>query len=162
VGILWNPDYAPNRSRLKSMSEATQALGMTIASVEARGLDAFEQAFATMVRERTQAFVVLGDNVLFNYRRQISIMAVRNRLPTISSTKEFVEAGLLLSYGANVRELFRRSAVLIEKILKGAKPGDLPVEQPTKFELVVNLKTAKALGVEVPTSLLLRADEVIE
>jgi putative ABC transport system substrate-binding protein len=162
VGILWNPDFASNRSRLKSMSEATQALGMTPASVEARGLDALEQAFVAMVRERTQAFVVLGDPVLFNYRDQIGAMAVRNRLPAISSTKEFVEAGLLLTYGANVRDLFRRSAVFIDKIFKGAKPADLPVEQPTKFELVVNIKTAKALGVDVPPSVLARADEVIE
>jgi putative ABC transport system substrate-binding protein len=144
------------------MSEATQALGMTPASVEARGLDALEQAFVAMVRERTQAFVVLGDPVLFNYRDQIGAMAVRNRLPAISSTKEFVEAGLLLTYGANVRDLFRRSAVFIDKIFKGAKPADLPVEQPTKFELVVNIKTAKALGVGVPPSVLARADEVIE
>ena len=162
VGILWNPDFAPNRSRLKSMSEATQALGLTPIPAEARGLDALEQAFVAMVRERTQAFVVLGDPVLFNYRDQIGVMAVRNRLPAISSTKEFVEAGLLLTYGANVRDLFRGSAVFVDKIFKGAKPADLPVEQPTKFELVINLKTAKALGITVPPTLLTRADEVIE
>jgi putative tryptophan/tyrosine transport system substrate-binding protein len=162
VGILWNPDFAPNRSRLKSMSEATQALGLTPIPAEARGLDALEQAFVAMVRERTQAFVVLGDPVLFNYRDQIGVMAVRNRLPAISSTKEFVEAGLLLTYGANVRDLFRGSAVFVDKIFKGAKPADLPVEQPTKFELVVNIKTAKALGVDVPPFVLARADEVIE
>ena len=162
VGILWNPDFAPNRSRLKSMSEATQALGLTPIPAEARGLDALEQAFVAMVRERTQAFVVLGDPVLFNYRDQIGVMAVRNRLPAISSTKEFVEAGLLLTYGANVRDLFRRSAVFVDKIFKGAKPADLPVEQPTKFELVVNIKTAKALGIDIPPTLLTRADEVIE
>jgi putative tryptophan/tyrosine transport system substrate-binding protein len=162
VGILWNPDFAPNLSRLTSIRDVTQPLGLTLVPVEARGLDALEQAFATMVRERAQALVVLPDPVLFNYRQQIGVMAIRNRLPSTSGAKEFAEAGLLLTYGANLRDLFRRTAVFVDKIFKGAKPADLPIEQPTKFELVVNLKTAKALGVEVPTSLLQRADEVIE
>ncbi len=162
VGILWNPDFASNQSRLTSMREATQPLGLTLVSVEARGLDALEQAFATMVREHMQAFIVSGDPLLFNYRGQIGEMAIRNRLPGVSHLREFADAGLLLTYGVDFRDLFRRVAVFIDKIFKGAKPADLPVEQPTKFELVVNLKTAKALGVEVPTSLLQRADEVIE
>jgi len=115
-----------------------------------------------MVRERAQAFVVLGDAVLFDYRSQIVVAALRNRLPAISGAKQFAEAGLLLHYGVDFRDQFRRAALFVDKIFKGAKPGDLPVEQPTKFELVVNLKTAKALGVVVPPSLLLRADEVIE
>jgi putative ABC transport system substrate-binding protein len=162
VGILWNPGFAPNLSRLTSMWEASQALGLTLVPVEARGPDALEQAFATMVRDRTQAFVVLGEPVLFNYRSQISIMAIGNRLPAISTGREYAEAGFLLSYGSNFQDLFRRSAIFIDKIFKGAKPADLPVEQPTKFELVVNLKTAKALGLTVPATLLARADEVIE
>src|SRR5438132_336753 len=103
-----------------------------------------------------------GDTVLFNYRGQIAEMALRNRLPAASVQRELAEAGFLLTYGADLRDLYRRSAVFVDKIFKGAKPADLPVEQPTKFELVVNLKTAKALGVEVPASLLLRADQVIE
>ena len=162
VGILWNPDFASNQSRVESTREAAQGMGLMVVSVEARGQDAFEQAFTTMMKERTQAFVISGDAVLFNYRGQIAEMAMRNRLPAASSFKEFAEAGLLLAYGAEAQDLFHRSAVFVDKIFKGAKPADLPVEQPTKFELVVNLKTAKALGVEVPTSLLLRADEVIE
>ena len=162
VGILWNPDFAPNRSRLTSMREATQALGLTLVPAEARGLDALEQAFATMVRERAQAFVVLGDPVLFNYRGQIGVMAIRDRLPAISAAREYAEAGLLLTYGADFQDQFRRSAVFVDKIFKGAKPAELPVEQPTKFELVMNLKTAKALGLTVPPTLLARADEVIE
>jgi putative ABC transport system substrate-binding protein len=162
VSILWNQDFASYQSRLASMREATQALGLTLVPVEAGGLDAHEQAFATMVRERAQAFVVLGGAVLFNNRDQIAAMAVRDRLPAISTTREYAEAGLLLSYGPDLQDLWRRSAVFVDKIFKGAKPADLPVEQPTKFELVINLKTAKALGVEVPTSLLQRADEVIE
>jgi putative ABC transport system substrate-binding protein len=162
VGILWNPDFAPNQSRVESMREAARALGLTLVPVEARRLDALEQAFATMVGERAQALVVLPDPVLFNYRGQVGEMALRNRLPGVSSVREYAEAGLLLTYGVDFRDLFRRSAVFVDKIFKGAKPADLPVQQPTKFELLVNLKTAKALGVEVPTSLLQRADEVIE
>ena len=162
VGVLWNPDFAPNRNRLTSMKEAARPLGLTLVPVEARGLDALEGAFATMVRERAQAFVVLGDAVLFDYRSQIVVAALRNRLPAISGAKQFAEAGLLLHYGVDFRDQFRRAAFFVDKIFKGAKPADLPVEQPTKFELVVNLKTAKALGVVVPPSLLLRADEVIE
>jgi putative ABC transport system substrate-binding protein len=162
VGILWNPDFAPNRSRLASMREAARELGLTLVPVEARGLDALEQAFATMVRERAQAFVVLGESMLFSNRGEIAVMALRNRLPAASSLREFAEAGLLMTYGVGLRDLFRRSAVFVDKILKGAKPADLPVEQPTKFELVVNLKTAKALCVDVPPSVLARADEVIE
>jgi putative tryptophan/tyrosine transport system substrate-binding protein len=162
VGILWNPDFTPNRDRLTSMTEAARALGLTLVPAEARGVDEFELAFATMVRERAQAFVMLAEAVLFNYRGQIAAMALRNRLPAISTGREYAEAGLLLTYGANLQDLFRRVAVFIDKIFKGAKPGDLPVEQPTKFELVVNLKTAKALGLTVPPTLLARADEVIE
>ena len=162
VGVVWNPDFAPNRNRLTSMKEAARPLGLTLVSVEARELDALEGAFATMVRECAQAFVVLGDAVLFDYRSQIVVAALRNRLPAISGAKQFAEAGLLLHYGVDFRDQFRRAALFVDKIFKGAKPGDLPVEQPTKFELVVNLKTAKALGVVVPPSLLLRADEVIE
>jgi putative ABC transport system substrate-binding protein len=162
VGILWNPDFAPNLARLKSMRETTEALGLTLVPAEARRLDLLEQAFATMVRERAQAFVVLSDGVLFNCRGQITAMALRNRLPAASTQKEYAEAGLLLTYGVDFRDLFRRSAVFVDKIFKGAKPADLPVEQPTKFELVINLKTAKALGIIVPPTLLTRADEVIE
>ena len=156
------PDFAPNLERLKSTRDAAGPLGLTLVPAEARGLDTLEPAFATMVRERAQAFVVLSEPVLANYRGQIAVMAVRDRLPAISTTREYAQAGLLLTYGANLPAQFRRVAVFIDKIFKGAKPGDLPVEQPTKFELVINLKTAKALGIIVPPTLLARADEVIE
>ena len=162
VSVLWNPDFTPNRNRLTSMREAAQPLGLALAPAEARGLDALEQAFAAMVRERAQALVVLGDAVLFDYRGQIVVAALANRLPAISGAKQFAEAGLLMHYGVDIRDQFRRAAGFVDKIFKGAEPGDLPVEQPTKFELVINLKTARALGVVVPPSLLLRADEVIE
>jgi putative ABC transport system substrate-binding protein len=162
VGILFNPDVAAIRSRLTSMTEIAPTLGLTTIPVEARGLDALEQAFAIMVRERAQAFVMQGDAVLFNHRSQIAEMALRNRLPAASYQRELAEAGFLLTYGSNIRDLYRRSAVFVDKIFKGAKPADLPLEQPTKYELVINLKTAKALGITVPPILLTRADEVIE
>jgi putative tryptophan/tyrosine transport system substrate-binding protein len=162
VGILWNPDSVFARTRLTSMREAARALGLTLVSVEARGLNALEQAFETMVREQMQSFILLTDAVLFNYRQQIGVMALRNRLPAASNLREFAEAGLLLTYGVDLRDLFRRAAVFVDKIFRGVKPAELPVEQPTKFELVINLKTAKALGLTVPPTLLSRADDVIE
>jgi putative ABC transport system substrate-binding protein len=161
LGILFYPDVAL-RSRQTSMGEIARALGLTLVPVEARGSDALEQAFAIMVRERAQAFVLQGDAVLFNYRGQIAEMALRNRLPAASYQKEDADAGFLLTYGVSFLDLHRRSAVFVDKIFKGAKPANLPVEQPTKFELVVNLKTAKALGLTIPPTLLARADEVIE
>jgi putative tryptophan/tyrosine transport system substrate-binding protein len=162
VGILFNPDVAATLTRLTSMIEIAPTLGLTTIPVEARGLDALEQAFAIMVRERAQAFVMQGDSVLFNHRSLIAEMALKNRLPAVSIQRELAETGFLLTYGADIRDLYRRSAVFVAKIFKGAKPADLPVEQPTKFELVINLKTAKALGIAVPPTLLTRADEVID
>jgi len=162
VGILFNPDVAFNRSRQTSMTETARTLGLTTIPVEARGLDALEQAFSMMMRERAQAFVMQGDSVLYNNRGQIVEMALRNRLPAASLQKEYAEAGFLLTYGADIPDLYRRAAGFVDRLLKGAKPAELPVEQPTKFELVINLKTAKALGIVVPPTLLARADGVIE
>jgi putative ABC transport system substrate-binding protein len=162
VGMLWNPDGWLDPARLESMRDVTQPLGLEVVAVEARGLDSLEQAFATMVREQMQAFILVSDTVLFNYRQQIGVMALKNRLPSTSSLKEFAEAGLLLSYGPDFQSLFRGAAGFIDRIFKGAKAADLPVELPTKFELVVNLKTAKALDIIVPPILLARTDEVIE
>ena len=162
VGVLSNPDYAPNRARLMSMREVASGVGLTLVSVEAHGLDGLEPAFATMVSERTQAFIVLGDSVMANYRGEIALIGMRKRLPGASSLREYAEAGFLLTYGPDFRDIYRRAAIFIDKIFKGAKPADLPIEQPTKFELIVNLKTAKSLGLAVPPTLLARADEVIE
>jgi putative tryptophan/tyrosine transport system substrate-binding protein len=162
VGVLWNPDIRTSRVRMISTEEAARALGLTLVPVKVPGPDALEQAFAIMMREQIQAFVLLADSVLFNYRGRIAEMALRNRLPATSDSIEFGEAGFLLVYGIQVRDLIRQSAVFVDKIFKGAKLTDLPVEQPTKFVLVINLKTAKALGLEIPPSLLTRADEVIE
>ena len=120
-------------------------------------------AFSAMTRERAGALVVLSDSMLFGQRAQITKLAAKNRLPAIAWTPEFVEdGGLLMTYGPNVSEMYRRAATYVDRILKGAKPGDLPVEQPTKFDLAINVKTAKALGLTIPPSLLLRADQIIE
>jgi ABC-type uncharacterized transport system substrate-binding protein len=122
-----------------------------------------DRAFATLTGERVQAFIVAAANiVMFAKRAAIAQFAQSNRLASMYAAKEYVDAGGLMSYGASVSDMFRRSALYVDKILKGAKPGDLPVEQPTKFELVINMKTAKALGLTIPPSVLGRADQVIE
>jgi putative ABC transport system substrate-binding protein len=162
LGIMWNPDVAVNRSRQAAMTETARSLGLTTIPVEVRGVDTVEQSFATMTKEGAQAFVVQGDSVLHEYGGQIAEMAIRNGLPCAAVASQLAEAGFLLSYGADLSDLNRRSAVFVDKIFKGAKPADLPVEQPTKFELVINLKTARALGLDVPATLLARADQVIE
>ena len=122
----------------------------------------FDQAFDTIAKVRPDAFIVLADRLFLHNRARIVDFAARNRLPAVYPYRELVEAGGLMSFGPNYADMHRRAATYVDKILKGAKPGDLPVEQPTKFELVINLKTAKALGFTIPQSLLLRADEVIQ
>jgi putative ABC transport system substrate-binding protein len=163
VAVLWNPDLvSATQARLTAAADAARKLRRAPLPVEARGLDDLERAFASMIKERAGALVVLGGAVRFNYRGQIGSMATRNRLPAIAGVKEYAEAGLLLIYGVSQPDLWRRAATYVDKILKGAKPADLPVEQPTKFELVINLKTAKALGLTLPQSFVARADEVIQ
>jgi putative ABC transport system substrate-binding protein len=162
LGVMWNPDVAVSGSRQAAMMETARTLGLTTIPVEVRGADTLEQAFATMTKQRAQAFVVQGDTVLHEYRGQIAEMAVRNRLPSAAIARQLAEAGFLLSYGPDLSDLYRRAAHFVDRIFKGEKPADLPVEQPTRFELVINLKTARALGLTVPPILLARADEVIE
>jgi putative ABC transport system substrate-binding protein len=130
--------------------------------LEARGPNEFDGAFAAVAKERVGALLVLSDAMLSSHRTRLADLAVRSRLPSAYAVRESVEAGGLMSYGPSFLDLYRRSAADVDKILKGAKPADLPVEQPTKFELVINLKTAKALGLTIPPSLLQRADQVIE
>jgi putative ABC transport system substrate-binding protein len=137
-------------------------MGLTLLSAEMQGIDDLEPAFASITKRHPGGLVVMSDAVLFTYRRQIGSMVIKNRLPAISTVREYAEAGLLLTYGASLPGLWYRSATYVDKILNGSKPGDLPIEQPTKFELVINLKTAKALGLTIPPSLLARADQVIE
>ncbi len=134
---------------------------MTLSSVEVRGPHDFDRAFATLTAARPDALLTLSDNLTVRHRRQIVDFATTQRLPMLSEVKEFAEAGSLLTYGGSLTALNRRAATYVDKILKGAKPADLPVEQPTKFELVINLKTAEALGITIPPMLLFQADEVI-
>ena len=141
---------------------AAQTLGVALERYEVRSPTDFQAAFATMVQQRPDGLVILEDALTIQHRKEIVDFALRNHLPTSFFAQEAVEAGGLMSYGANWPDAFRRGATTVDKILKGAKPSDLPVEQPTKFVLAINVKTAKALGLKVPTSLLATADEVIQ
>ena len=150
------------KDMLKEVEVAARALGVRLQFVEARGPADFDRAFSDMTRVRAGALTTLGGPMFFNERRRLVDLAAKNRLPVVYSQREFVDAGGLMAYGPNLADLFRRAVTYVDKILKGAKPAALPVEQPTKFELVINLKTAKALGLTIPQSLLQRADEVIQ
>ena len=165
VAVLWQPgalDERTDKDMLKAADVAGRALGMRLQFVEARGPAHIDRAFSDMTRARAGALTVLTSVMFTNERRHLVDLAAKTRLPAVYPQRDFVDAGGLLSYGPNGPDLFRRAATYVDKILKGAKPADLPVEQPTKFELVINLKTAKALGLTIPPSLLARADEVIQ
>jgi putative ABC transport system substrate-binding protein len=165
VAVLWQPGGQGERTIkdwLKAAEVAARALGVRLQVVEVRGPEDFDRAFSDMTTARAGALTVLGTVMFFNERRRLVDLAAKNRLPAVYPSREYVDAGGLMAYGSNFADLFRRAAAYVDKILKGAKPGDLPVEQPTKFELVINLKAAKALGLTIPQSLLLRADEVIQ
>ncbi len=162
VGVLWNPLSLDGRTFLREAEAAARSLGLQLHVVEARGPGDFDGAFSTMVRGRVNAVFVVADAIFFIHRTRIAGLAVRNRLPAMFGIRDLAEAGGLMAYGSNPRENYRRAATFVDKILKGAKPADLPVEQPTKFELIINLKTAKALGLKIPQSVLVRADEVIQ
>jgi putative tryptophan/tyrosine transport system substrate-binding protein len=161
VGVLLNPANPINEPTVPAMEIAAQSLKLKVAQFAARGPDEFEDSFAAMAARRIGALVVLEDSMLIAQAQAIASLALQQRLPSNGFT-EFAIAGGLMAYGVNIPEMFRRAAAYVDKILKGAKPGDLPVEQPTKFETILNLKTANAIGFDVPTALLLRADEVIE
>jgi len=162
VAVLLNPDWDLNAARWNETQRAAQSLRVELVRVEIRHASAIEAAFATMNRERADALFVFGDPLVYILQHQIGDLATRNRLPSISQYREGADAGGLISYGPNFAASARRAATYVDKILKGAKPADLPIEQPTKLELVINLRTAKALGLTIPPSLLLRADQVIE
>ena len=147
---------------LKAAEVAARALGVQPQFIEAQGPDEFARAFSDMTSARAGALTVLPANMFLREHRRLVDLAAKNRLPALYQTRESVDAGGLMSYGPNLADLFRHAASYVDKILKSAKPADLPVEQPTKFELVINLKTAKALGLTVPLTLLGRADAVIE
>ena len=163
VALLWNPDVRGHLLEHKEMEAAARLLHLQLQSVEVSRVEDLDQTFSAVTRERAQAVVVpSGNPVAVTNRGQIASLAQRNRLPSMYGGKEYVDAGGLMSYGPSVTDMFRRAATYVDKILKGARPADLPVEQPTKFELVINLKTAKALGLTIPPSLLQRADQVIQ
>ncbi len=162
AAILWNPDIRGAVLDYKETEGAARSLRLHLQSIEASRADDLDRAFSAVTEERAQALIVLTPNPLaFEYRDQFLGFTQKNQLPSMYAQKEFVEAGGLMSYGPSTVDMWRRAATYVEKILKGAKPADLPVEQPAKFELVINLKTAKALGLTIPQSLLIRADEVI-
>jgi putative ABC transport system substrate-binding protein len=165
VAVLLKPDSMPNEAkevRLREIAVAGQALGIQHQIIEAQGPADFDRAFSDISAKGAGALVVLTTPVFDVERQRIMDLAAKNRLPTVFASRNYVESGGLMSYGPNIADFYRRAAAYVDKILKGAKPSDLPVEQPTKFELVINLKTAKALGLTVPADLLGRADEVIE
>jgi putative ABC transport system substrate-binding protein len=165
VAVLRQPDALGERvakDMLKAADVAARALGVQPQFIEARGPDEFARAFSDMTSARAGALTVLPSAMFLREHRRLVDLAAKNRLPAVYPQREFVDAGGLMSYGANQSDLFRRAATYVDKILKGAKPGDLPVEQPTKFELFINMKTAKGLGIKIPPSIVLRADRVIE
>jgi putative ABC transport system substrate-binding protein len=162
VAALWDPG-ANRGSALRGTEVAARSLGIALQSVAVRSDPRdYDTAFVAMKRDGAGAVIVVGSAAFFASRQRIADLALTHRLPSAVASKEYVEAGGLISYGAATPDQFRRAAVFVDKILKGAKPADLPFEQPTKFELIINLKTAKALGLTIPPSLLRRADQVIE
>ena len=165
VAALWHPHAYGERtmaSVVRDIEDAARTLGMQLQLVPADGPDDIASAFSTMAKEQADAFMVFPSPMLFGEHRRIVELAASNRLPGMYQAREFVDAGGLMSYGANLDDLFRRTATYVDKILKGAKPADLPVERPTKFELVINLKAARTVGLTINRDILLVADEVIE
>ena len=162
VAVMVNPGNSSHKVTLKNVQAAAQRTGIKIVPVEAQTPQEIENAFTVMAREHTGAVIAVSDSFFIQQRRQIAELAAKHRLPSISARREYAEAGFLMSYGQNSADNYRRAATYVDKIFKGAKPGDLPVEQPTKFELFINRKTAKALGLTIPQSLLISADKVIE
>jgi len=161
VAVFWTSTNAPMEVQFKETETAARVLGIKLQALEVRGPEDFHSAFKSAIRERAGALIALRSPMLVNYRKQFLKLAEDNRLPGMYDDKNFVEPGGLMFYGTDRADLFRRAAYYVDKILKGAKPADLPVEQPTKFEFVVNLKTAKQIGLTIPPNVLARADRVI-
>ena len=162
IAILWDKRDPGSRLNADATEAAAKTAGLTIYSCPVDTFAGLDGAFATAGREHAGALIVVGTARLFSFRKRIADLALKHRLPTVVGSREYAEAGSLASYGTDFPALFRHAAGYVDKILKGAKPADLPVEQPTKFELVINLKTAKALALTIPQSLLQRADDVIQ
>ena len=162
IGVLWNPTTPSHTPAVRAVEDAAKKLGIRLVLVPGRVARDFDAAFGTMVQEGAAGFLVVPSPLSTSYRTKLAELALKNRLPAMYGHKDYVEAGGLMSYGADIVDLNRRAAVYIDKILKGTKPADLPVEQASKYQLAINLKTAKALGLTIPPMLLARADEVIE
>lgn len=162
AAVLWNTANAGMVLRFRETEAASRALGVAIDSVGVRGPGDFEDAFATISKHRPDALLVLADTVTIAHRRRTIEFAAANRLPAIYEVRDFTDDGGLMSYGISMPEHFRRAAIFVDKVLRGLKPADLPVEQPSKFELVINMKTAKTLGLTIAPAVLLRADHIIE
>ncbi len=161
VAVLWNPDTPPHTKAIQELKAAAPSLSIELSFMDARTPEQFSRAFSAASRAHAQALYVIEDSFLFIHRTTLLKLASKARLPTSWGPRAGADEGGLISYGPNYDDLFRRSAGYVDKILKGAKPSELPIEQPTQFELVINLKTAKTLGITIPASILLRADEVI-
>ena len=162
VAVLWNPSVPDKLLEWKEMEQPARALKLELLSIEVRAPADFDQAFVSARRLRPEALIALGEPLVFTQRGRVIQFAAQDRLPAIFNWREAAEEGALIAYGPDISDLYRRSAVYIDKILKGAKPGDLPIEEPSRFDFVVNRKTANALAVTLPQSILLRADRVIE
>ena len=162
IGILWNPTTPSHRPAVQAVEAVGEKLGVQLLLVPARTVEEFDGAFSTMTQERMGGFLVVASPLSFSQRAPLAELALKHRLPGMFGSRENVEAGGLISYGVDYNDLHRRAALYVDKILKGVKPADLPVEQASKYELIINLKTANALGLAIPESLLLRADKVIE
>jgi ABC-type uncharacterized transport system substrate-binding protein len=161
VAVLWYPDDPLAALRMRETETAAPSLGIKLQPVEVRGPNDFELAFSAMKKERAGAFVILRAPLIINQLKRVVELAAKNLLPAMYDDRDFTEAGGLMSYGTSIPDLYRRAATYVDKILKGTKPADLPVEQPTKFELIINVKTAKEIGLTIPPNLLARADKVI-
>jgi ABC-type uncharacterized transport system substrate-binding protein len=162
VAILWNPSNQAHKRALKESDPAAKNLGLRIQAFDVGDVSAIGDAFSAISREQAGAVMLLADSLFTASRVRITELAMKNRLPSMFWTRGSVETGGLLSYGATYADLYRRAALFVDKILKGARPAELPVEQPTKFEFVINLKTAKQIGLTIPPNVLARADKVIK
>jgi putative tryptophan/tyrosine transport system substrate-binding protein len=162
IAMLWNPDSPWHPLVVKGFRDEQRGLGVPLQMLPIRGPEEFDRAFQTLGRERVGAALALADPATFAHRRRLADLATRHRIPVMGGLRAYTEAGCLMSYWADESELYRRAATYVDRILKGASPAGLPIEQPTTYQLIINLKTAKALGLTIPPSLLARADQVIE
>jgi putative tryptophan/tyrosine transport system substrate-binding protein len=162
IAVLYNLDNPANPSQWKELETAAPSMGVNLQLFDVRKPEGLEPAITAASQQHADGLIVGQDGLFVAYRKQVAELAAKYRLPAIYRSMESIEAGGLMAYGPNYSDLYRRAAIYVDKIFKGANPGDLPIEQPTKFELIINLKTAKALGITIPPSLLLRVDEVIQ